>query len=135
MRCSLLSLALAVFTAAVPSLATNSFNYSGVDFLLNGDVYQILGGQIDPQRVPWQLWDSRLAMARAMGLNTVFSYLYWDQIEPKQGNLLLMATTILRPGSKQLKMRAFMSSCASDHISVESTNGVGFRPGYLLSQT
>ena len=86
MRCSLLSLALAVVSAAVPSLATNSFNYSGVDFLLNGEVYQILGGQIDPQRVPWQLWDSRLAMARAMGLNTVFSYLYWDQIEPTQGN-------------------------------------------------
>ncbi|KAI0811284.1 putative beta-calactosidase [Xylaria sp. FL0064] len=85
MRCSLLSLALAAATAAVPSLAANSFGYDGAKFLLNGETYQILGGQIDPQRVPWQLWDSRLAMARAMGLNPVFSYLYWDQIEPAQG--------------------------------------------------
>ncbi|KAI1273923.1 glycosyl hydrolases family 35-domain-containing protein [Xylaria sp. FL0933] len=85
MRCSLLSLTLTAATAAVPSLAANSFGYDGAKFLLNGETYQILGGQIDPQRVPWQLWDSRLAMARAMGLNTVFSYLYWDQIEPAQG--------------------------------------------------
>ncbi|KAI1346951.1 glycosyl hydrolases family 35-domain-containing protein [Xylaria sp. FL0043] len=85
MRCSLPSLTLAAATAAVPSLAASSFGYDGAKFLLNGETYQILGGQIDPQRVPWQLWDSRLAMARAMGLNTVFSYLYWDQIEPAQG--------------------------------------------------
>ena len=86
MRCSLLSAALAFVASAIPSLATNSFGYSGVHFLLNGNNFQILGGQIDPQRVPWQLWDSRLAMARAMGLNTVFSYIYWDQLEPTQGN-------------------------------------------------
>ncbi|KAI0444386.1 glycosyl hydrolases family 35-domain-containing protein [Xylaria telfairii] len=85
MRCSFPSLVLAAATAAVPSLAANSFGYKGAQFLLNGEPYQILGGQIDPQRVPWQLWDSRLALARAMGLNTVFSYLYWDQIEPSQG--------------------------------------------------
>ncbi|KAI0457963.1 glycosyl hydrolases family 35-domain-containing protein [Xylaria acuta] len=86
MRCSLLSLTLAAATAAVPSLAAKSFGYEGTEFLLDGETYQILGGQMDPQRVPWQLWDNRLAMARAMGLNTVFSYLYWDQIEPSQGN-------------------------------------------------
>lgn len=85
MRFLLTFRALAFATTTIPSLAADSFGYKGVDFLLNGDIYQILGGQIDPQRVPWQLWDSRLAMARAMGLNTVFSYLYWDQIEPSQG--------------------------------------------------
>lgn len=85
MRCSHLSPALAVLAAAAPSLATYSFGYSGSDFLLNGEVYQMIGGQMDPQRVPYQLWDDRMAMARAMGLNTIFSYLYWDQIEPSKG--------------------------------------------------
>jgi hypothetical protein len=82
---SQLSLALAALVAAVPSLAENSFGYSGSKFLLNGEPFQIIGGQMDPQRVPWQLWDNRMAMAQAMGLNTIFSYLYWDQIEPTQG--------------------------------------------------
>ena len=62
-----------------------TFNYTGKDFHLNGEKFQIIGGQIDPQRVPWQLWDQRIAMARAMGLNTIFSYIYWDQMEPTQG--------------------------------------------------
>ena len=85
MRCSQLSSVLAAFAAVAPSLAANSFGYSGSDFLLNGEVYQIIGGQMDPQRVPYQLWDDRLAMARAMGLNTILSYLYWDQLEPTKG--------------------------------------------------
>jgi Glycosyl hydrolases family 35 len=125
MRCSILSVTLAIVTVAVPSLAANYFNYSGTDFILNGDVYQILGGQIDPQRVPWQLWDSRLAMARAMGLNTVFLH---------RATGLLMETTTLRHGSRKLNNRAFMLSCVSDHIFVESTNGADFRSGYRLSQ-
>lgn len=85
MRCSQLCSVLAVISAAAPALAKSSFGYSGNDFLLDGEVYQMIGGQMDPQRVPYQLWDDRMAMARAMGLNTIFSYLYWDQLEPSQG--------------------------------------------------
>ncbi|KAL3456279.1 hypothetical protein BJX64DRAFT_271042 [Aspergillus heterothallicus] len=38
-------------------------------------------GQMDPYRVPAELWDDWLAIARAMGLNTIFSYIYWDELE------------------------------------------------------
>ncbi|KAJ5690707.1 hypothetical protein N7462_005099 [Penicillium macrosclerotiorum] len=41
---------------------------------------------MDPQRIPNELWDDRLAKARAMGLNTIFSYIYWDQLEPSKGS-------------------------------------------------
>ena len=37
---------------------------------------------MDPQRIPYQYWHDRLYKARAMGLNTVFSYVFWDQIQP-----------------------------------------------------
>lgn len=84
MRFSQLSPVLAALVVAAPSLAVDSFAYVGSDFLLNGEVFQIIGGQMDPQRVPYQLWDDRMAMAQAMGLNTIFSYLYWDQIQPTQ---------------------------------------------------
>ncbi|CAK7206630.1 hypothetical protein SEUCBS139899_009430 [Sporothrix eucalyptigena] len=40
---------------------------------------------MDPQRIPPAYWADRLAKARAMGLNTVFSYVYWNLLEPKQG--------------------------------------------------
>jgi hypothetical protein len=70
--------------AAVP-LSAADFTWSGSDFLLDGEKFIMLGGQMDPYRVPAELWDDRLAMARAMGLNTIFSYIYWDQLEPQQG--------------------------------------------------
>lgn len=61
------------------------FSYTNDTFLLNDKPYVILGGQMDPQRIPHTLWRDRLAKARAMGLNTILSYIYWDQLEPKQG--------------------------------------------------
>ena len=40
---------------------------------------------MDPQRVPAPYWRDRLAKARAMGLNTIFSYVYWNLLEPSPG--------------------------------------------------
>lgn len=69
---------LAVSAWAHPS----SFTYNRTNFLLNGEPYQIIGGQMDPQRIPYQYWADRLHKARAMGLNTIFSYIFWDQLQP-----------------------------------------------------
>lgn len=41
---------------------------------------------MDPQRIPPQYWRDRLKKARAMGLNTIFSYAFWNMLEPVQGN-------------------------------------------------
>lgn len=40
---------------------------------------------MDPQRIPTAYWRDRLAKARAMGLNTIFSYVYWNLLEPSPG--------------------------------------------------
>lgn len=40
---------------------------------------------MDPQRIPYQYWRQRLNKARSMGLNTIFSYVYWNLLEPSQG--------------------------------------------------
>ncbi|KAH8821948.1 putative beta-calactosidase [Xylogone sp. PMI_703] len=58
------------------------FTYNRTHFLLHGEPYQIIGGQMDPQRIPYQYWEDRLYKARAMGLNTIFSYIFWDQLQP-----------------------------------------------------
>lgn len=55
------------------------------DFLLDGQRFQIRCGEIHAARVPREYWRHRLQMARAMGLNTVCAYLFWNQIEPKPG--------------------------------------------------
>lgn len=67
------------------AVETGSFTWDRNNFYLNGAKYQIIGGQIDPQRVPREYWTQRLQMAKSMGLNTIFSYLYWQDIEKYPG--------------------------------------------------
>ena len=55
------------------------------DFLLDGQRLQIRCGEIHAARVPQEYWRQRLRMARAMGLNTVCAYLFWNLHEPKPG--------------------------------------------------
>ncbi|TKA60952.1 hypothetical protein B0A55_11830, partial [Friedmanniomyces simplex] len=78
--------ALAALFATVPHVIAGSFTYNNESFLLNGEPYQIRGGQMDPQRIPRAYWSNRLALARGMGLNTVFSYPFWNELEPRQGH-------------------------------------------------
>lgn len=77
----LLPVLFSLFTAA----SAVGFSYTNTTFLLHGKPYQVLGGQMDPQRIPHELWRDRLAKARALGLNTILPYIFWDQLEPKQG--------------------------------------------------
>ena len=55
------------------------------DFLLDGQRLQIRCGEIHAPRVPREYWRHRLQMARAMGLNTVCAYLFWNMHEPQPG--------------------------------------------------
>jgi beta-galactosidase len=55
------------------------------DFLLDGNRLQIRCGEIHAARVPKEYWRQRLKMAKAMGLNTVCAYLFWNLHEPKPG--------------------------------------------------
>ena len=55
------------------------------DFLLDGQRFQIRCGEIHAPRVPPEYWEHRLQMAKAMGLNTVCAYLFWNVHEPRPG--------------------------------------------------
>jgi len=55
------------------------------DFLLDGQKFQIRCGEIHAARIPREYWRHRLQMAKAMGLNTVCAYLFWNMQEPRPG--------------------------------------------------
>lgn len=76
--------ALSTYTAS-SAAAAPAFTYNNHSFLLHGEPYVIVGGQMDPQRIPPDYWRDRLSKARAMGLNTIFSYVYWNLLEQEQG--------------------------------------------------
>jgi beta-galactosidase len=83
---------LAIFSAAVLFAAnlpaqtpTHTFAIGTNDFLLDGKKFQIRCGEIHAARVPKAYWRQRLKMAKAMGLNTVCAYLFWNLHEPQPG--------------------------------------------------
>lgn len=73
-------------SASVTSTNTlHTFAIGTNDFLLDGQRFQIRCGEIHAARVPMEYWRHRLQMAKAMGLNTVCAYLFWNLHEPKPG--------------------------------------------------
>jgi beta-galactosidase len=91
MKLRLYLTALACVLAAVSCVTvktsppTHTFAIGTNDFLIDGRPFQIRCGEIHAARVPKEYWRNRLQMARAMGLNTVCAYLFWNQIEPQPG--------------------------------------------------
>ena len=66
-------------------LVQHTFSIGTNDFLLDGQRFQIRCGEIHAARVPMEYWRQRLRMAKAMGLNTVCAYLFWNLHEPHPG--------------------------------------------------
>jgi beta-galactosidase len=61
------------------------FAVSGGEFRLDGKPFQILCGELHYPRIPREYWRHRLELARAMGLNTVCLYLFWNYHETAPG--------------------------------------------------
>lgn len=80
----LLKLLPVLATLAAPVSAA-TFEVKGRDFLLDGKPLQILSGEMHYPRVPRPYWEDRLKKAKAMGLNTICTYLFWNVHEPNPG--------------------------------------------------
>ena len=70
---------------AQPAKDTHRFGWKDQDFLLDGKPFVIRGGEMHFSRIPREHWRSRLRMLKAMGLNTVGTYLFWNLHEPRPG--------------------------------------------------
>jgi beta-galactosidase len=63
----------------------SSFIVSGDRFLLNGEPFRVLSGALHYFRVLPGQWRDRLLKLKAMGLNTVETYVAWNLHEPRPG--------------------------------------------------
>lgn len=61
------------------------FQADGDHFSLDGKPFRILSGEMHYARIPREYWRDRLKKARAMGLNTISTYVFWNLQEPKPG--------------------------------------------------
>ncbi|RVT73462.1 beta-galactosidase, partial [Flavobacterium sufflavum] len=47
-------------------------------FLLNGKPFVVRAGEIHFPRIPKEYWEHRIQMCKAMGMNTICIYLFWN---------------------------------------------------------
>ncbi len=71
--------------AAAAPATPHSFRAEGGKFLLDGKPFQVIAGEMHYARIPREYWRARLRMAKAMGLNTVTTYVFWNFHEPRPG--------------------------------------------------
>ena len=80
----ILSLLLAQF-GAFSQASPETFAIGDSAFMLNGKPFIIRCGEMHFARIPKPYWRQRLKMAKAMGLNTVCAYLFWNMHEKEPG--------------------------------------------------
>jgi beta-galactosidase len=89
MRSALLVAALLAGSASSTSqnqpAPSHTFAVVNGQFQFDGKPYQILSGEMHYPRVPRAYWRDRFQKARAMGLNTITTYVFWNIHEPRPG--------------------------------------------------
>jgi beta-galactosidase len=68
-----------------PQTKRHTFSLGNANFLLDGKPFQIISGEMHFARIPREYWRNRLRMAKAMGLNTIATYVFWNYQEPEKG--------------------------------------------------
>lgn len=63
----------------------NTFGYENGHFLLNGKEFVVKAAELHYARIPREYWDHRVKMCKALGMNTVCAYVFWNFHEPEEG--------------------------------------------------
>lgn len=75
-----------VISSNAAATPTHTFQIANGKFVVDGKPFLILAGEIHPSRVPKEYWRQRIRMAKAMGLNTISEYIFWNMHEPEKGH-------------------------------------------------
>ncbi len=65
--------------------AKQTFALGTTEFMLDGNPFQIISGELHPSRIPADYWRHRIQMAKAMGCNTISVYIMWNYHEQEEG--------------------------------------------------
>ncbi|MEO5563340.1 MAG: beta-galactosidase family protein, partial [Chitinophagaceae bacterium] len=64
--------------------SSHTFTLGDSAFLMDGKPFQMISGEMHYPRVPREAWRQRMKMAKAMGLNTIGTYVFWNLHEPQK---------------------------------------------------
>ena len=74
--------------AALPTAAANkpgTFTTGNKTFLLNGKPFIVKAAEVHYPRIPRPYWEHRIKMCKALGMNTLCLYVFWNIHEQREG--------------------------------------------------
>ena len=101
------SLFFGVLTAGNAQTVNHTFTFGDTDFLLDGKPLQMISGEMHYTRIPREYWRERMKMAKAMGLNTIGTYVFWNAEEPEEGKFDFTGNNDIPPLCGPRRRRAF----------------------------
>lgn len=83
--CSTFFILLFVFSISSFAQKKHTFEIKNGGFVYDGKPVRIISGEMHYPRIPHQYWRHRMQMMKAMGLNAVATYVFWNIHEPEPG--------------------------------------------------
>ncbi len=63
---------------------SGKFEAGNGTFLLNGEPFVVKAAELHYPRIPKPYWDQRIKLCKALGMNTICLYTFWNSHEPKE---------------------------------------------------
>ena len=73
---------------AAPAAQPGSFKVGNKTFLLNDKPFVVKAAEVHYPRIPREYWEQRIQMCKALGMNTLCIYVFWNFHEPQMDNFL-----------------------------------------------
>jgi beta-galactosidase len=83
-------------TTIVPDGQPHKFEARDHQFFIDGQPTVLISGEMHFGRVQPEDWETRIKQAKAMGLNAISFYLFWNQVEPQEGQFDFTGTNDVR---------------------------------------
>ena len=75
----------AIFAVLPMFLFAGDFTVGNKTFLLNGEPFVVKAAEVHYPRIPQAYWDHRIKMCKALGMNTLCIYVFWNIHEQREG--------------------------------------------------
>ena len=81
-KCCLL---LTMMCVSITMSAAHTFKAADGQFWLDGEKFVVKAAELHYMRIPHEYWDHRIKMCKALGMNTICIYVFWNAHEAKEG--------------------------------------------------
>ena len=74
-----------IFAVLPMFMYAGDFTVGNKTFLLNGEPFVVKAAEVHYPRIPQAYWDHRIKMCKALGMNTLCIYVFWNIHEQREG--------------------------------------------------